>query len=153
MTLAVSAWAQTPVQVDGAWVRGTVATQKASGAFMTLTASRPVRLVGVQSSVAGVAEIHEMAMDKDIMVMRETRGIDLAAGRALALKPGGFHIMLMDLKQPLLAGETVALTLTFEDRAKQRFTQTVQAAVVPLGAQPAAPSGMPMHGKGESHKH
>lgn len=142
-----SAWAQTAVQVEGAWVRGTVASQKGSGAFMKLTASTPVRLVGVQTSVAGITELHEMAMDKDIMLMREVPGINLAAGRPLELKPGGFHVMLMDLKQPLKAGESVALTLTFEDAAKKRFTQEVKAAVVPLGATPAAAP----HGAGHKH--
>lgn len=148
LSLTATAWAQTTVKVEDAWVRGTVATQKASGAFMTLTASSPVRLVGVQASVAGVTEIHEMAMDKDIMVMRETSGIDLPAGRAVALKPGGYHVMLMDLKQPLKAGETVALTLSFEDAGKKRFTQDVKAAVVPLGAKPPMPMA-----HGEGHKH
>jgi periplasmic copper chaperone A len=147
ISLTATAWAQTAVKVEDAWVRGTVATQKASGAFMKLTASAPMRLVGVSSPVAGVVEIHEMAMDKDIMVMRETQGIDLPAGRAVELKPGGYHVMLMDLKQPLKAGESVALTLSFEDAAKKRFTQDVQAAVVPLGAKPAA---MP-HGSGHKH--
>ncbi len=149
LSLTASAWAQTVVKVDDAWVRGTVATQKASGAFMKLTASAPARLVGVQASVAGVTEIHEMAMDKDIMVMREVSGIDLVAGRTVELKPGGFHVMLMDLKQPLKAGETVALTLTFEDAANKRFTQQVQASVRPLGGASSAPM---QHGQA-GHKH
>lgn len=147
LSLTATAWAQPAVKVADAWVRGTVASQKASGAFMKITAASTVRLVGVQASVAGVTEIHEMAMDQNIMTMRETKGINLPAGRTVELKPGGFHVMLMDLKQPLKAGDTVVLTLTFEDLASQRFTQEVRAAVVPLGAQPAA---MP-HGAGHKH--
>lgn len=145
LSLTASAWAQTAVKVDDAWVRGTVATQKASGAFMKLTASQPVRLVEVQAAVAGVAEIHEMAMDQDIMVMRAVKAVDLAADRMVEFKPGGYHIMLQDLKKPLKAGETVALTLTFEDAARKRFTQTVTAPVVPLGAKPQAAGHGAMH--------
>lgn len=145
LSLTAAAWAQTVVKVDDAWVRGTVASQKASGAFMKLTATQPVRLVEVEAAVAGVVEIHEMAMEKDIMLMRAVGSVELAAGRPVEFKPGGFHIMLQDLKQPLKAGETVALTLTFEDAAKKRFTQTVTAPVVPLGAKPPAPGHGAMH--------
>jgi periplasmic copper chaperone A len=125
-------WAQT-VKIDKAWVRGTVASQPATGAFMQLTADKNLRLVGVSSPVAGTAEIHEMAMDKDVMRMRQVTGLDLVAGQALELKPGGYHVMLMALKQPLKAGDTVPLTLVFEDSAKKRFNQEIKAPVTPLG--------------------
>ncbi len=130
---ASSLWAQT-VKVDGAWVRGTVATQKATGAFMRLTADKDTRLVSVSTPVAGVSEIHEMAMDKDVMKMRQVPGLDLAAGRTTELKPGGYHVMLMDLKAPLKGGDVVSLTLVFEDAAKKRFTQDIKAPVTALGA-------------------
>ncbi len=133
IALTATACAQTAVKVDDAWVRGTVATQKATGAFMRLTPSANARLVSVQSPVAGVVEIHEMAMENDVMKMRQVPGLDLAAGRTLELKPGGYHVMLMDLKQPLKAGDSVPLTLVFEDGAKKRFTQEVQAPVTALG--------------------
>lgn len=133
ITLTATAWAQTTVKVDDAWVRGTVATQKATGAFMRLTPSANARLVSAQSPVAGVVEIHEMAMENDVMKMRQVPGLDLAAGRTLELKPGGYHVMLMDLKQPLKAGDSVPLTLVFEDDAKKRFTQEVKAPVTALG--------------------
>jgi len=132
-TLTATAWAQTTVKVEGAWVRGTVASQKATGAFMRLTPLASVRLVSAQSPVAGVVEIHAMAMDNDIMKMRQVPGLDLAAGRTTELKPGGYHVMLMDLKQPLKSGESVPITLVFEDSAKQRFTQDVKAPVTALG--------------------
>lgn len=133
MALSVQAWAQTTVKVEDAWVRGTVATQKASGAFMRLTPSANTRLVGARSPVAGVVEIHEMAMENDVMKMREVPGLDLAAGRTMELKPGGYHVMLMDLKQQLKGGEQVPITLVFEDDAKKRFTQDIQAPVTALG--------------------
>ncbi len=139
---ATAVWAQTAVKVEDAWVRGTVAQQKATGAFMRLTANKDARLVSASSPVAGVVEIHEMAMDKDVMKMRQVPGLDLAAGRALELKPGGYHVMLMDLKQQVKGGDTVPLTLVFEDAAKKRFTQEVSAPVTALGAGNAAMKGM-----------
>lgn len=147
--LALSAstlWAQT-VKVEDAWVRGTVATQKATGAFMRLTADKDARLVSVSSPAAGVVEIHEMAMDKDVMKMRQVPGLDLAAGRTTELKPGGYHVMLMDLKAPLKGGDVVPLTLVFEDAAKKRFTQDVKAPVTALGAGNAPVAPM-QHGAG-----
>lgn len=148
LALTTAAWAQTTVKVEDAWVRGTVATQKATGAFMRLTPSANARLVEARSPVAGVVEIHEMAMENDVMRMRQVPGLDLAAGRTLELKPGGYHVMLMDLKQPLKAGEQVPITLVFEDAAQKRFTQEVKAPVTALGGGNAP---MPMnHG---AHKH
>lgn len=139
---AASVWAQTTVKVEDAWVRGTVAQQKATGAFMRLTASADVRLLSASSPVAGVVEIHEMAMENDVMRMRQIPGLDLAAGRAMDLKPGGYHVMLMDLKQQVKGGESVPLTLVFEDAAKKRFTQEVSAPVTALGGGNAATKGM-----------
>ena len=148
ITLTATAWAQTAVKVDDAWVRGTVATQKATGAFMRLTPSANARLVSVQSPVAGVVEIHEMAMENDVMKMRQVPGLDLAAGRTLELKPGGYHVMLMDLKQQLKGGEQVPITLVFEDDAKKRFTQDIKAPVTALGG-----GNAPMPMKHGEHKH
>lgn len=137
VALAVPALAQT-VKVEEPWVRGTVAQQKATGAFMRLTADKNARLVSVSSPVAGVVEIHEMAMEKDVMKMRQIPGLDLPAGRTAELKPGGYHVMLMDLKQPLKAGEMVPMTLVFEDEAKKRFTLDVQAPTKALGGAAAS---------------
>lgn len=148
LALTATAWAQTTVKVEDAWVRGTVATQKATGAFMRLTPSTNARLVEAKSPVAGVVEIHEMAMENDIMKMRQIPGLDLAAGRTTELKPGGYHVMLMDLKQPLKGGEQVSITLVFEDDAKKRFTQEIKAPVTALGG-----GNAPMPMKPGEHKH
>ncbi len=148
LAITAQAWAQTAVKVEDAWVRGTVASQKATGAFMRLTPVANARLVAVQSPVAGVAEIHEMAMENDVMKMRQIPGLDLAAGRTMELKPGGFHVMLMDLKQPLKGGEQVPITLVFEDDAKKRFTQEIKAPVTALGG-----GNAPMPMKPGEHKH
>lgn len=149
MALTSTAWAQTNVQVEDVWVRGTVAQQKATGAFMRLTAQQNARLLAIESPVAGVVEIHEMAMDNNVMKMRSMPGLDLAAGRPVEFKPGGYHVMLMDLKQPVKAGDTVPLTLVFEDAGKQRFTQKVDAPVKALSSS-GAPA-MPMDHS--HHKH
>ena len=103
------------VAVQNAWVRTTVPGQKASGAFMTLTAKADLQLVGVSTPVAGVSEVHEMRMTGDIMQMRAVPSLALLAGKAVALRPGGYHIMLLDLKTALPKDTTVPLTLLFKD--------------------------------------
>jgi copper(I)-binding protein len=103
------------VKVDGAWARATVQGQKGTGAFMNLTAKDATQLVGVSSPVAGVAEVHEMKMDGDVMKMRAVPTLDLPAGKKVELKPGGYHVMLMDLKAPLAKDSTVPVTLLFKD--------------------------------------
>ena len=113
--IATSALAQT-VEVRDAWVRTSVQGQSATGAFMTITAREDTRLVGVASPVAGVAEVHEMKMDNGVMKMRAVEGgLALPAGKAVELKPGGYHVMLMDLKAALPKGSTVPVTLLLKD--------------------------------------
>jgi periplasmic copper chaperone A len=126
-----SALAQTTVADP--WVRGTVAQQKATGMFAKITSVQGGKLVGASSPVAGVVEIHEMAMEGSTMRMRAVPALDLPAGKPVELKPGGYHVMLMDLKQPLRDGETVAVTLTIEGRDGKRETVELKAPVKPLG--------------------
>jgi copper(I)-binding protein len=112
---AVSAFAQN-VTVTDAWARATVQGQKATGAFMKITAKDNAKLVSASSPAAGVVEIHEMKMEKDVMKMAALpNGLELPAGKAVELKPGGYHVMLMDLKAPLAKDSTVPLTLTLQD--------------------------------------
>ena len=138
MTLMAGlAQAQSPgssaVQVKEPWVRGTVAQQKATGAFMQLSAPQDMRLVEARSPVAGVVELHEMAMDNNVMKMRAVPGIDIPAGKGAELKPGGFHVMLLDLKKQLKEGDTVPLTLVLEGKDKKRQSVEVNAPVRALG--------------------
>ncbi len=108
-------YAQT-VEVKDAWARTSVPGQQATGAFMKITAKDGAKLVAASSPVAGVTEVHEMKMDGDIMKMRAVQGgLDLPAGKTVELKPGGYHVMLMDLKAPLAKDSTVPLTLVFKD--------------------------------------
>lgn len=113
---ALVAQAQTaPVAVEGAWVRASVQGQTSTGAYMTLTASEAMTLTGASTPVAGVAEVHEMRMDGDIMRMRAVDGLALQPGKPLELKPGGYHVMLTQLKTPLPPQASVPLTLHFRD--------------------------------------
>jgi copper(I)-binding protein len=136
-----------PVTVQGAWARASVPGQSGTGAFMQLTARQPLALVGVATPAAGVAEVHEMKMEGDVMKMRAIPELPLAAGKAVALKPGGYHLMLMDLKAPLKAGATLPLTLRFRDAKGAVSTLDVS---VPVAA--SAPGGAAGAG-GAHHKH
>jgi len=139
--LALTAQAQTTVKDP--WARATVAQQKASGAFMQLQSAKGGKLLSASSPVAGVVEIHEMAMDGNVMKMRAVPSLDLPVD----LKPGGYHVMLMDLKKQLNAGDTIPITLVVES-AGQRETLEVKAAVRPLSS-PGASGDKGHHG----HKH
>ena len=127
-----TAAAQTTVK--NAWVRGTVAQQKSTGAFMQITSAQGGKLVSVNTGIAGVAEVHEMAMEGDVMKMRAIPALDLPAGKTVELKPGGYHVMLMDLKQQAKAGDTVAMTLVVEGKDGKRETLEIKAPVKALGA-------------------
>jgi len=129
---AAPAWAQ--VTVSQPWVRGTVQGQKASGAFMQLKSAEGATLVGAQSPVAGVVEIHEMRMESNVMRMRAIPKLDLPAGQAVELKPGGYHVMLMDLKQPLKKGDTVPITLKIQGKDGKPQEVEVKAEVRDLAA-------------------
>ena len=113
--LLTAALAQAQIQVEGAWARASVQGQKATGAFMKLTAKDGAKLVSASSPAAGVTEVHEMKMEGDVMKMRAIPALDLPAGKAVELKPGGYHVMLMDLKAPLMKDTVVPLTLVFKD--------------------------------------
>ena len=127
--------------VSDAWVRPTVKGQMATGAFMTITATERSTLLSATSPVAGVVEIHEMKMDKDVMKMAALpNGLDLPAGKPVELKPGGYHIMLMELKQPLDLNAMVPMNLTFVNAKGQK---TVQELKLPVRAM--APQGHHHH--------
>ena len=145
--LCLSAAAQVKpadVTVKDAWVRTTVPGQKGTGAFMSITAKSDLRLVGASSAVAGVTEVHEMKMNGDVMQMRAVSGVDLPAGKAVALQPGGFHVMLLDLKTALPKNATVPLTLLFKD-AKGVESKAELTVPVATTAPNAAPAPMNQH--------
>ena len=132
--LAGTAYAQT-VDVKDAWVRTSVPGQKATGAFMKLTAKDGAKLVAASSPVAGVTEVHEMKMEGDVMKMKAVAGgLDLPAGKTVELKPGGYHVMLMDLKAALPKDSTIPLTLVFKDAkgVESRLELKVPVATAPI---------------------
>lgn len=131
LSFALPAAAQ--VIVSDPWIRGTVPQQVTTGAFMQLKSAKDAKLVEARSPVAGVVEIHEMKMENNVMRMRAVPSLALPAGRTVELKPGGYHMMLMDLKQQMKEGEVVPVTLVVESggaRETIEFKATVRAATV-----------------------
>ncbi|MFV0490391.1 MAG: DUF1775 domain-containing protein [Pseudorhodobacter sp.] len=105
------------LEITGAFSRATLPNAPVAGGFMTIanTGAGGDRLIGGTVSFAGRVEVHEMAMEGDVMKMRKLAdGLPIPAGETVKLKPGGFHIMFMDLKEPLVEGETITVTLQFE---------------------------------------
>ena len=126
--LCAAAASSAAVKIEGAWVRPSVQGQRASGGYMKLTSDADVTLVGVSSPAAGSAEVHEMKMDGEVMRMRAVPGLRLPAGKSVELKPGGLHLMLMDLKAPLV-NSSVPLTLVFRDANGRETRQDIVAPV------------------------
>jgi copper(I)-binding protein len=135
--IAVAATAtavQAQVTVSGAWVRGTVQGQTATGAYMQLRSADGATLLGADSPAAGIVEIHEMRMEGNTMRMRRVEQLELPAGRAVELKPGGYHVMLMDLKAPLKKGDTVPIKLKVRSKSGQAQDVEVKAEVRDVAA-------------------
>jgi periplasmic copper chaperone A len=146
--LATAANAAQPLpKVEGAWVRAAVPGQQGTGAFMKLTSPRATQLVGVATPVAGTAEVHEMKMEGDVMRMRPVPKLDLPAGKTVELKPGGYHLMLLDLKGAVAAGSSVPLTLVFRDGGgtESRLELQVPVATRAPGSTSAAPAAAHKH--------
>lgn len=139
--------AHAQVTIGDPWVRATVAQQKATGMFAQVTSAQGGKLVAASSPVASVVEIHEMAMENNVMKMRAVPGLELPAGKAVELKPGGYHVMLMGLKQQVKEGEVVPVTLVVEGKDGKRESVEVKAPVRALAAQHG---GQP---QGGGHRH
>ena len=139
--------AHAQVEVSDAWVRATGQGQKATGVFMNLTAQKATRLVGIKADLTASAEVHEMKMEKDVMKMQAVKALDLPAGQTVALKPGSYHVMLMDLKAPVVEDSQVVLTLLFEDAAGVKTQKEVKAVAKKMGM---GGKDKPQHGE---HKH
>ena len=137
LALSCSALYAQTVDIQGAWVRATVAQQKATGAFMRLESAQDTKLVGASSPLTATVEVHEMLMQDNVMKMREVPAIEVPAGKPVDLKPGGYHIMLMNLQQQVKAGDDIPLALVFEDKDGKRTTVNVQAPARALNPTPA----------------
>jgi copper(I)-binding protein len=114
LLVASSAWSQ--VEIEKPWMRATPPGANVAAGYMTVRnkSATPERLVGASSPVAARVETHVNIKDGDILRMRETKALDISPKGKLELKPGGAHLMLIDLRQPLKEGDTVQVTLKFE---------------------------------------
>jgi hypothetical protein len=122
-----NAGAQTgDIQITDAWARATPGAAQTAAVYLTLVSASGDRFIGAATPAAEKAGLHSMTMDGGVMKMREVKGIDLPAGQAVILKPGGYHIMLSGLAQPLKEGQTLPLTLTFAKAGAQQVTVDVR---------------------------
>src|SRR5262245_51050314 len=142
------------ITVAHPWARATPGGAKVGGAYLEIKAAAGTsdRLIAAKSPVAGAAELHNHIMEKGIARMRRVEAIVVPAGKSVVLEPGGYHLMLTDLKAPLKQGDLLKLTLVFEKAGEIE----VEATVEPLGAmgphgfdrqpgQPPAASGAHKH--------
>jgi copper(I)-binding protein len=130
-SLVVQAQPSASIDVSSAWARPTVEGQLGTGAFMRLLSKDGARIVGASSEVAGVVEIHEMVLQGNVMRMRPIDGLDLPPGKAVELKPGGHHLMLLDLKRALRNGEKIRVDLRVETPDRKLLTQPIEIEVRP----------------------
>jgi copper(I)-binding protein len=136
--------AESGVAVANAWARASAGAVGTSAVYLTMKSAEPDRLVAAATPVAGKATLHTSMNESGIMRMRPIEGVPLAPGQPTTLQPGGIHIMLEQLKQPLKEGDRFPLTLTFEKSG----TKQVEVAVEKAGARgPAGGHGGAMrHG-------
>ena len=127
--MGASLTAYAGVTVTDAWVKATAPGQTTAAAYLQIKSDTAAKLVSVTSPAAKLSQIHEMKMSGNVMQMRAINSLDLPAGKTVELKPGGYHIMLSQLAQPLKEGTTVPLTLTVEGADKKQQTVEVKAAV------------------------
>ncbi len=126
---ASAASAENLVSIKDAWVRATNPGQEVGAAYMTFLSAKNTTLISVESDATKSVEIHNMSMENGVMKMRMMESLPLVANKPYKLAPGGFHLMLFDLKKPLNIGEPVNFTLTFKNKNKHQFKQTIKVMV------------------------
>ena len=135
MTLiSVASVSQAQVIVKDAWVRATVAQQKATGAFMKIQSKQDAKLISISTASAEMVEIHEMSMENQMMKMQQVESITLPVGKWVELTPGGFHVMLMGLNAQAKENDEIRLSLTIEGKNKKREVLEVKAKVRALNS-------------------
>lgn len=137
--------ASAQVKAEGAWARPTVPGQPAGGGYVALTSAQADRLIGGSTPAAARVELHTMSMQGDVMRMRQVEAIELPAGRKVELKPGGLHLMLMELKQPLVAGSVLQVTLAFEKAGQVAVPFVVMHKPAAMTMPPPAAAGEHKH--------
>ncbi len=132
--LATPVHAQQAPRVEAAWARPTVQGQSDGGGFLTIVGgSAPDRLVGASAEVAKEVQLHTMTMEGNVMHMKAIPAIDVPAGKKVELKPGGYHVMFMGLKEPLKVGAHLPLTLRFEKAGDVKVEMQVETQAMPAG--------------------
>ena len=106
-----SLFADSELEVRDAWIRATVPGQPVAAAYLSLRSLRDLRLVSARSDLARAVEIHEMSLTDGVMRMRHLESLEVPEGREIRMTPGGIHLMFLDVRRPLLAGEQVELDL------------------------------------------
>jgi len=130
--LILSLWgltARAGVEISDAWARTTAPGQEVGAVYMTLVSSEDATLVAASTPVADSVEIHRMWMDNGVMKMRMLDTLKLPAGKQVRLEPGGFHLMLFDLRKTLEAGEKIGLNLAIKDKRGKQSTQYIELPV------------------------
>lgn len=144
LTLVISSTAASAadsVSIENAWVRPTTLGQDVGAAYMSFNSKQDVTLISVSSDATKSVEIHSMSMQNGVMKMRMLEKLAIKAGKPYKLEPGGFHLMLFDLKKPLTAGQYVNFELTFS-AGNTEFKQSIRA-----------PIKMPDDVEGQDHSH
>jgi periplasmic copper chaperone A len=141
LLLASGAFAQS-VKIENAWARATVPGQKTGSVYVDLTSAADSALVAIGSPVAERAELHSMSMDGGVMRMRALPRIELPAGKTVKLAPGGMHVMLVGLKQPLKAGDKIPVTLSLQASGMSPTTLKLE---IPVRAADAAAESAHKH--------
>jgi periplasmic copper chaperone A len=131
--------------ITQAWSRATPGGAKVAGGYLTIENKGSVadRLIGGSADVAEKVQVHEMGMNNGVMTMRPLdQGLTIEPGKTVKLAPGGYHLMLLDLKTPLKQGDKLPVTLEFEKAGKVKLSLDVQG----VGAQGPAGAHMDMKG-------
>lgn len=136
-SMAIALWAAvtfaqatriSDITISHAWARATVPGMQSGGGYLVISnAGANDRLIAAQASVSEVVELHTMKMEGDMMKMQKVEAIEVPAGKTTELKPGGFHVMFINLKAPLKEGDTIPLRLKFEKAGDVALTMRVEA--------------------------
>jgi hypothetical protein len=132
------------LEIKTPWARATPGHAENGAAYLTIVSPTADRLTAVSSPVAKKAELHTMSMEGGIMRMRPLVAIDIPAGQAVTLSPGGMHVMLLGLAQPLREGQSFPLTLSFEHAGPRQVTVAIEKAGA-MGPGGQATGSPPMH--------
>jgi copper(I)-binding protein len=120
-------------KISDAWARATVPGQPVAAAYMKIDSAVAATLTHVETDVAKQVQVHNMQIEGGVMKMREHGQLEIPAGKTVTLAPGGLHLMLLGLKQPLKAGDSIQMQLTFVDANKKKTTSAINVPVRPIG--------------------